>query len=157
AHTLPFDASATTLPTLFAAQAARTPDAVAVVFGDDRLSYREVDLRANRLAHHLRALGVGPEGVGGLCLERSLGMVVGLLAILKAGGAYVPLDPEYPAERLEYMMRDAKLGLLLTHSALAAALPIPTGITALSLDQIDTSAEPNTPPPVDLHPEHLAY
>src|SRR5262249_33710354 len=100
AHPLPFAASATTLPALFAAQAARTPDAVAVVFGDEQLSYRELDLRANRLAHHLRSLGVGPEVVVGLCLERSLEMVVGLLAILKAGGAYLPLDPAYPRERL---------------------------------------------------------
>ena len=87
---------AATLPALFAAQAARTPDAVAVVFEDAQLSYAALDAHANQLAHHLRALGVGPETVVGLCVERSLEMVVGLLGILKAGGAYLPLDPDYP-------------------------------------------------------------
>ena len=82
---------------LFEEQAARTPDAVAVVFEDERLSYGELDARANQLAHHLRGCGVGPEVVVGLCLERSPEMVIGLLAILKAGGAYLPLDPAYPS------------------------------------------------------------
>jgi non-ribosomal peptide synthetase component F len=103
------------------------------------------------------ALGVGPEVVVGLCVERSLEMVVGLLAILKAGGAYLPLDPEYPAERLDYMMRDAGLGLLLTHSSLAATLPIPGGITRILLDRADTSGELVTAPSLNLHPEHPAY
>ena len=93
-----------TLPELFAAQAARTPDAVAVVFGEEALTYGELECRANQLAHHLRALGVGPEVVVGLCVARSLEMVVGLLGILKAGGAYLPLDPDYPAERLAFML-----------------------------------------------------
>jgi non-ribosomal peptide synthetase component F len=96
---------AATLPGLFAAQAAKTPDAVAAVFEGESLSYRELDARANRLAHHLRAFGVGPEVVVGLCVERSLEMLVGLLAILKAGGAYLPLDPGYPRERLAFMLR----------------------------------------------------
>ena len=81
-----------TLPELFAAQVARTPEADAVVFEDERLSYGELDARSSRLAHHLRGLGVGPEVVVGLCIERSLAMLVGLLGILKAGGAYLPLD-----------------------------------------------------------------
>ena len=85
-----------TLPELFSAQAARSPEAVAVVFGEQRLSYAALDARANQLAHHLRRLGVGPEVVVGLCVERSLEMLVGLLGILKAGGAYLPLDPSYP-------------------------------------------------------------
>jgi non-ribosomal peptide synthetase component F len=96
-----------TLPELFAAQVARTPDATAVVFEGRSLSYRELDGRANALAHHLRSRGVGPEVVVGLCLERSLEMVVGLIAILKAGGAYLPLDPAYPRERLAFMLADA--------------------------------------------------
>src|SRR5439155_19356341 len=96
-----------TLPELFAAQMAKSPDAVAVVFEDAALTYAQLDVRANQLAHHLRALGVGPEVVVGLCVERSLDLVVGLLAILKAGGAYLPLDPLYPRERLAFMLQDA--------------------------------------------------
>ena len=118
-HAIP----AATLPELFAAQAARTPAATAVLFEDARLSYRELDARANRLAHHLRGCGVGPEVVVGLCLERSPEMVIGLLAILKAGGAYLPLDPAYPRERLAFMLADAGAPVLVTHSALAARLP----------------------------------
>jgi non-ribosomal peptide synthetase component F len=96
-----------TLPALFAAQAARTPDAVAVVFEDRTLSYAALDAHANRFAHHLQSLGVGPETMVGLCVERSPEMVIGLLGILKAGGAYLPLDPNYPRERLAFMLADA--------------------------------------------------
>ena len=85
----------------------RTPDAIAVVFETEQLTYGELNRRANQLAHHLRALGVGPEIVVAICLERSLEMVVGLLGILKAGGAYLPLDPAYPKERLAFMLNDA--------------------------------------------------
>ena len=102
---------------------ARTPDAVAVVFEDERLSYGELDARSSQLAHHLRALGVGPEVVVGLCIERSLAMLVGLLGILKAGGAYLPLDPDYPPERLAFMLADAGAPVLLTRTALRAHLP----------------------------------
>ena len=109
------------LPELFAAQVARTPDAVAVVFEDERLSYGELDARSSRLAHHLRALGVGPEVVVGLCIERSLEMLVGLLGILKAGGAYLPLDPDYPPERLAFMLADAGAPVLLTTRGAARA------------------------------------
>ena len=107
-----------TLPELFAAQAARTPDAVAVVFEETTLSYAELDARANQLAHHLQGLGVGPEVVVGLCVERSLEMVVALLGILKAGGAYLPLDPGYPTERLAFMLADARVDVLVTQTAL---------------------------------------
>ena len=114
---------AATLPELFAAQAARTPDAAAVVFEDAAPELRELDARANQLAHHLRALGVGPETVVGLCVERSPAMLVGLLGILKAGGAYLPLDPDYPPERLAFMLEDAGAPVLVTHSALLDRLP----------------------------------
>src|SRR5262249_55910486 len=92
---------------LFEAQAARTPDAVAVVFEDTALSYGELNARANRLAHHLIGLGVKPDERVAICVERSPEMVIGLLGILKAGAAYVPLDPAYPAERLAYMLADS--------------------------------------------------
>ena len=82
----------------------KTPDAIAVVFADQRLTYRELNQRANQLAHYLRKLGVGPEVLVGVCVERSMEMIVGILGILKAGGAYVPLDPSYPDERLAFML-----------------------------------------------------
>ncbi len=99
---------------LFEDQAARTPDAVAVRFEHQRLSYAELNGRANQLAHHLQSLGVGPETLVGVCAERSLELIVAVLAVLKAGGAYLPLDPTYPAERLQYMLADAQVAVLLT-------------------------------------------
>ncbi|AKU20749.1 hypothetical protein ACZ75_03720 [Massilia sp. NR 4-1] len=108
---------------LFEDQVARTPDATAVVYLDQTLSYTQLNARANRLARHLRTLGVGPNVLAGICVERSLEMVVGILAILKAGGAYVPLDPAYPAERLGHMLRDAQLPVLLTQQGVLARLP----------------------------------
>ena len=96
------------LPALFAAQAQRTPDAVAIAFEDRSLSYAELQAHANQLAHHLQSLGVGPEAIVGLCVERSPEMVIGLLGILKAGGAYLPLDPHYPVERIAFMFPDAR-------------------------------------------------
>ena len=99
---------------LFESQAEKTPDAVAVVFEDKQLNYRELNKRANQLAHYLTKQGVGPEVLVGICVERSLEMVVGLLGILKAGGAYVPLDPEYPKERLAFMLDEAQISVLLT-------------------------------------------
>ena len=112
-----------TVPELFAAQVARTPDAVAVVFENQSLSYAELDVRSNQLAHHLRSLGVRPETVVALCVERSPAMLVGLLGILKAGGAYLPLDPGYPRERLAFMLDDAAAPVVLTHSTLVGRLP----------------------------------
>jgi amino acid adenylation domain-containing protein len=103
---------------LFEAQAEQSPDAVAVAFEDQQLSYRELNARANQLAHYLQELGVGPEVLVGFCVERSLEMVIGLLGILKAGGAYVPLDPEYPKERLAFMLEDAQVSILLSQKRL---------------------------------------
>ena len=111
------------LHSVFEAQVTRTPDAVAVVCGDEYLTYRELNRRANQVAHYLQALGVGPEVLVGLCIERSLAMVVGLLGILKAGAAYVPLDPTYPPERLAFMLEDAQPPVVLTQERLVAGLP----------------------------------
>src|SRR4051812_18946227 len=108
---------------LFEAQVERTPEAVALEFEGQRLSCRALNARANRLAHHLRALGVGPEVLVGLCLDRSPEMVVGLLGILKAGGAYVPLDPAYPEGRLALMLEDSRAPVLVTEQRLREALP----------------------------------
>lgn len=108
---------------LFEAVAERSPDSLAVVFGDERLTYRELNERANQLAHRLRSGGVGPESRVGICTERSAATVVSMLAILKAGGAYVPLDPEYPAERLAYMLEDARVSALITQPQLSKSLP----------------------------------
>jgi amino acid adenylation domain-containing protein len=99
---------------LFEERVEKTPDAIAITFADQRLSYRDLNLRANQLAHYLRSLGVGPETVVGVCIERSLEMVVALLGILKAGGAYVPLDPRYPKERLAFMVEDAQVSVIVT-------------------------------------------
>lgn len=108
---------------LFEAQAERTPEAVAVVFEGNQLTYAELNLRSNQLAHNLQKLGVEPEVLVGMCLERSLEMVVGILGILKAGGAYVPLDPAYPRDRLALIMEDAQLTVLLTQQELLTKLP----------------------------------
>lgn len=107
---------------LFEEQVERTPNAVALVFEDQQLTYLELNRRANQLAHHLRKLGVGPEVLVGICVERSLEMVVGLLGILKAGGAYVPLDPDFPTERLAYLAEDSKAPVILTQQKLAVIL-----------------------------------
>jgi amino acid adenylation domain-containing protein len=144
---------------LFEAQAARTPGAVAVRFEEESLTYRELNQRANRLAHHLRGLGVGPDARVGVCLERGPEMIAGLLAILKAGGAYVPLDPAYPADRLRYMLEDSGPAALVTQASLAgtfAGLDVP----AVELDAPAPAwAEgPGTNPArAGLTPDHLAY
>ncbi|MGH8634667.1 MAG: condensation domain-containing protein, partial [Burkholderiales bacterium] len=150
-----------TLPELFAAAVAKTPDAVAVVFEDERLSYRELDARSSRLAHHLRGLGVGPEVVVGLCLERSPALVVGLLGILKAGGAYLPLDPDYPGERLGFMLEDAGAHVLVTQSALLDRLPRPPrppgAIVRLDADADAIAKAPASAPAIALDPSNPAY
>ncbi|MFJ2685159.1 non-ribosomal peptide synthase/polyketide synthase [Pseudomonas sp. NPDC087342] len=142
-----------------AAQAEQTPDAVALIVGEHSLTYAQLDARANQLAHKLIEAGVGPDRLVGIAVERSVEMIVGLLAILKAGGAYVPLDPAYPEDRLAYMIEDSGLELLLTQSHLQAQLPIPAGLNTLLLDQPSEwlAAYPQTCPVVALNGEHLAY
>src|SRR5262249_19811475 len=112
---------------LIAAQAARQPEAPAVVVEERELSYGELNRRANQLAHRLQAMGVGPEVVVGLCLERSVELLVGMLGILKAGGAYLPLDPALPAERLAGMIADAGPRVLVTRRELAEQFPMMDG------------------------------
>ncbi|WP_338460410.1 non-ribosomal peptide synthase/polyketide synthase [Azotobacter vinelandii DJ] len=139
-------------------QVARTPEAVALVFGDEALTYGELNRRANRLAHRLIELGVGPDVLVGIAVERGFEMVVGLLAILKAGGAYVPLDPEYPRERLAYMIEDSGIDLLLTQEHLADQLPAASvNIWRLDSDWSELNGFPASNPDLPLHPEHLAY
>jgi len=143
---------------LFADRVERRPDAVAAVFGDDELCYGELDRRANQLAHHLRGVGVGPDIVVGLCIERSLDMVVGLLGILKAGGAYLPLDPRYPVDRLAYMLDDARVEVLLTQEALVGGLP-PSGarLVRLDADWPEIAGQPDTLPESGVDADDLAY
>ena len=143
---------------LFEAQVARTPDAIAVSFEGQELRYRELDARANQLAWHLRALGVGPEVRVGLCLERSPELVVGMLGILKAGGAWLPLDPTAPMARLGMMMRDAGAPVIVTQEHLADELPIQSELmVCLDSDAAVIARQPVEPPPVTLSSEHLAY
>ncbi len=122
---------------LVEAQAARTPDAVALVHGEQELTYRQLNQRANQLAHLLRERGVGPDVLVGVAVERGLELVVCLLAILKAGGAYVPLDPAYPQERLAYMLKDSQAKVLLSQTSLLERLPQDTAAQTLLLDQLD--------------------
>ncbi|WP_367616926.1 amino acid adenylation domain-containing protein [Pseudomonas muyukensis] len=143
------------LPALFEAQVARDGDAIAVSLDDQQLSYRELNLRANRLAHQLRALGVGLDCRVGLVSERHPDLLVGLLAILKAGAAYVPLDPHYPQDRLAYMIEDSGIALLLGQAHLLPGLALPAGVRSLAIDALAGGAEHN--PEVALQADNLAY
>src|SRR5438067_10008450 len=109
-----------TVAQLFEEIAAEYPARVAVTFGCRQLTYQDLNVRANRLAHRLRRLGVGPEVTVGCCLERSLELIVALVAVLKAGGAYVPLDPSYPKERFEFLLQDTHAPVMLTQRSVAA-------------------------------------
>jgi amino acid adenylation domain len=117
------------VPHLFEQQVARSAAVIAVRYDEQQLSYAELNERANQLAHYLRGLGVGPEVLVGICLPRSVALIVGLLGILKAGGAYLPLDPDYPAERLSFMLEDGQVQVLITEEALLERLPVHWGQT----------------------------
>jgi len=143
---------------LFEQQVANAPDAVALMFGDDQLTYRELNVRANQLAHYLRRKGVSAETRVGICLERSPEMIVALLAILKAGGAYVPLDPAYPEARLAFMLEDADVSLLLTQKSVAGKLNL-QGAEIVCLDEVakGLAEEADTNPLNETNADSLAY
>ena len=143
---------------MFDAQAERTPNAVALAFGEAQLTYHDVQQRANQLAHYLQGLGVGPEVLVGVCMQRSLDMVVALLAIFKAGGAYVPLDPAYPQERISFMLQDAQVAVLLTQQKLLENLPQQSAhVVCLDRDWKTIAHESDTNPVSSATPETLAY
>lgn len=141
---------------LFEAQVERSPDAVAVEFDGEEVSYRELNERANRLAHRLRRLGVAPGAFVGVCMERSLDLVVALYGVVKAGGAYVPIDPEYPKERVDFMLEDAGVPVLLTQSRLAESLR-DRGSKVLFVDDENMAGEDCANPAVSMKADDLAY
>jgi amino acid adenylation domain-containing protein/thioester reductase-like protein len=143
---------------LFEAQVEKTPDAVAVVFEKEQLTYRQLNQLANQLAHYLQTQGVKPEVLVGICLERSCELVVGLLGILKAGGAYLPLDPAYPQERLAYMLEDAQVSVILTQGKLVNNLPIHNAqIICIDSDWKEITNETRENPTSEVTPNNLAY
>ncbi|WP_443193781.1 amino acid adenylation domain-containing protein [Nostoc sp. UHCC 0926] len=143
---------------LFEAQVEHTPDAVAVVFEDEQLTYCELSARANQLAHYLRSLGVRPEVLVGICVERSLLMLIGLLGILKADGAYVPLDPAYPHERLAFVLQDAQVSVLLTQQHLIENLPQhQTRVVCLDTDWESIAQQSSQNPMSECTTDNLAY
>jgi amino acid adenylation domain-containing protein len=159
-----WNATATRFPSgralhrLVETQVERTPDSVALVAGDTTATYRELNHRANQVAHHLRKLGVGPDVLVGICMERSAAMAVGLLAVLKAGGAYVPLDPAYPAHRLSFMLANSQASILLTQSHLKPGLAhLPSQILCLDGDRERLSQESAENLSMDPAGEGLAY
>ena len=145
------------LPLLIQKQAQLRPDAIALVHGNERLSYRMLEVQANQLSHYLIAQGVGTDVPVGVAFERGNCMLVAMLAVLKSGGAFLPLDPSYPSERLNYMLADSGVKLLLTHSLLAETIVSPKGIKHVYLDQQLMTDYPTDAPSVDYHPQQLAY
>ncbi|WP_432809665.1 amino acid adenylation domain-containing protein [Pantanalinema sp. GBBB05] len=140
------------------AQVERTPEAISVDFAGQQLTYQDLNQRANQLAHYLQQQGVQPDGLVGICLERSLELVVGLLGILKAGGAYIPLDPGYPRERLAFMLSDSQVPILLTQANLVRQLPEHSAqIICLDRDWQTIAQQPDQNLPTKVTAEHLAY
>jgi amino acid adenylation domain-containing protein/non-ribosomal peptide synthase protein (TIGR01720 family) len=143
---------------LFETQVERTPDAIAIVCDDERLTYAELNRRANQLAHHLQTLGVGPEIVVGICVTRSVKMVVGALGILKAGGAYAPIDPTYPGERIAFMVEDAGAPVLLTERRLLESLPACDALVVCLDDEEEMLArESDVNLACSARPDNVAY
>jgi amino acid adenylation domain-containing protein len=146
---------------LFEREAARAPERVALVFDERPVSYAELNQKANRLAHHLRRLGIGPDRPVAICLRRSVEMVVGILGVLKAGGAYAPLDPSAPSERLNFMLAETEAAVLLTQESLAHLFPARQGLVVLSLDAdwptVEEAGGGDDNPERTLSPANLAY
>ncbi|MGI2903868.1 amino acid adenylation domain-containing protein [Tolypothrix sp. VBCCA 56010] len=143
---------------LIEAQAEQTPEQVAVVFEDKQLTYQELNQRANQLAHYLQAMGVGPDVLVGICVERSLEMVVGILGILKAGGAYIPIDPSYPLDRISFILEDAQPPVLLTQEHLEAELPAHWGqVICLDSEWEEIADSPEDSPSSNITAENLVY
>jgi amino acid adenylation domain-containing protein/non-ribosomal peptide synthase protein (TIGR01720 family) len=147
-----------TIPALFSSQVLKTPEASALIYGEQRLSYAKLNERANQLAHYLRALGVGAESLVGICLEGSPELIISMLAILKAGGAYIPLDPGNPAARLAHMLQDAGISVLIMRKGLLpASLTLPATVIHIDEESERIEKQPTTNPEVDIKPENLAY
>ncbi len=142
---------------LFEEQVHRTPDALAVVDEKQQLTYRELNERANQLAHHLQKCGIGTESLVGLCFERSVEMVVGLMGIWKAGAAYVPLDPSNPESRLQYILEDTGIRVLVTNEVLLGWIPKDIKTVCLDRDQAMLSQESKLSPICEVTGENLAY
>jgi amino acid adenylation domain-containing protein/non-ribosomal peptide synthase protein (TIGR01720 family) len=143
---------------LIDARAKLTPDTIAVVCEGEQITYAELIERANQLANHLQRLGVGPDVLVGICVERSVAMIVGLLGILKAGGAYLPLDPDYPRERLSYMTEDAGIKVLLTQQHLLSRIPTSTHVVCLDSDWPEIEADSSTGDPVaEVDGQNIVY
>src|SRR6185437_15786609 len=156
------DAAATypageSIPSLFEAQADRSPSAVALVTGGESITYRELDARANRLSHRLRALGVGADATVGLCVDRSAALVVGILGILKAGGAYVPLDPAYPPPRIAQILEDGGARVVVTRAALADRVPAAVAARVVLDGDASLDSESDARLPTGVRPEDLVY
>jgi amino acid adenylation domain-containing protein/non-ribosomal peptide synthase protein (TIGR01720 family) len=141
---------------LIADHARLRPDAIALVHGEQRLTFAEFDRRANQLAHALRKRGISTEVRVAIAMERGVDLWLAFFAVLKAGGAYIPLDPDYPAERLRYMLEDGGVKLLISHDAALDRVPVGE-VELLNFDQLDLSAEPHTAPDTVIHPQQLAY
>ncbi|PFD35310.1 non-ribosomal peptide synthetase [Bacillus cereus] len=148
-----------TIHELFEQQAMMYPNAIAVTYEKERVTYRELNERANQLAHYLQKKGVGPDTLVGLCVERSLEMIVGILGILKAGGAYVPLDPTYPEQRLQYILEDASIQLFVTQESLKELKWLPENIKSICLDRErdEIGQESKSLPVSDVSSQNLAY
>lgn len=153
----PGEVSESIVHRMFEAQVARCPNAPALRFDADELSYEELNKWANRLAHHLINLGVAPETRVAVVMERSIELVITLLAIMKAGGAYVPIDPEHPAERIRYVLADSAAPLLLTQRHLADSLPVDNDVQVLTIDTIELPPKPDHNPSLSLHGDNLVY